>query len=206
MSANLPIRILVVALPVIFSMADMTVAMADAIFYPSPQQLFDADDVTLEFGGNGMVLDRQLSGQGVVFEIENGTTDFGKVSLQIRQSIDLSAFDSYSLYVEVLSAEAAVEVNPFVRTGNTGLGFFEVKPGSKVEGDSFLASVPLAGLEEIDNVYSYGFQCFTAGDIVDPVAQRVVLRVSAIPEPSLVVVTAVMASLSVVMRRRRAAD
>ena len=186
-----------------FSVGATASASAALIFGPTQQQLFNADDVTVAFGGNGEVLSRSLQGEGVLYELQSGTTDFGKVSLEILDPSDLSTFEAYGLSIEFLSASEAVEINPFVRTGPTGLNFFEKKPGVKEEGDLFVTLMPLSGLAEIDTVYSYGFQVFTAGDVISPVSQRVTIRVTAIPEPSPIIAVVAGVAVFVLMRRRR---
>jgi hypothetical protein len=81
----------------------------------------------------------------------------------------------------VVSAPDPVEVNPFVQTGPTGTVFTENEPGVKVQGDAFDSFVPLAGVGELDTGFGLGFQYFTAGDVLEPESQLVLLRVSPIP-------------------------
>ena len=149
-------------------------------------QLLAAEEVTTQFGGNGHVVSRAADGDGVLFTIQGGTTDFGKVALRFRlagSARDLTAYDQFGLRIEIVSAPNPVEINPFVLTGNGGTQFYQDVPGVKVQGDGFTSFVPLAGILQKNNADSLGFQYFTAGNIVNPAAQLVQIRVSPLPEP-----------------------
>lgn len=148
----------------------------------SQSQLLGAEEVTALFGGNGQVLSGVADGDGVLFEIEGGTIDYGKVALRVQLfGADLTAYDDFGLHIEIVTAPNPVEVNPFVLTGSAGTIFTQDLPGVKNEGDGFDSFVPLGGVAELDNVHSLGFQYFTAGDIETPDAQTVLIRVSPIP-------------------------
>jgi len=159
-------------------------ARAASIFTPTQQQLLNAQEVTVLFGGNGSVLSRTPDGSGVLFEIAGGTIDFGKVALRILGGGNVSGYDAYGVHVDIVLAPNPVEINPFIQTGPTGSTFVQDVPGVKVQGDSFDTIVPLAGVPNLDNVFGFGFQYFTAGNVVNPPAQTVWIRVSPIPELS----------------------
>ena len=153
----------------------------------SQADLLAAEEVTTLFGGNGHVVSRVADGDGVLFEIQGGTVDFGKVALRVLLTgtdIDLSGYDEFGLRIEIVSAPNPVEINPFVFTGSQGTQFYQDVPGVKVQGDSFTSFVPLAGISQPTNGHSLGFQYFTAGDVLEPEAQTVLIRVSPVPEPS----------------------
>lgn len=161
---------------------------ADALSVTLTQaELLAAADITPLFGGNGFVVSRVADGPGVLFEIEGGTIDYGKVALRFLLSgsaRDLSGYDDFGLTFEIVSAPNPVEVNPFVTTGSTGTHFYQDVPGVKVQGDVFTSYVPLAGISEPSNGHGLGFQYFTAGDVLEPAAQRVWIRVTPlVPEP-----------------------
>jgi hypothetical protein len=158
----------------------------------SQAELLAAEEVTTLFGGNGVVLSRVADGDGVLFEIQGGTIDYGKVALRVLLSgaeRDLSGYDAFGLQIEIVSAPNPVEINPFVFTGNAGTLFYQDVPGVKVQGDSFTSFVSLTGISQPANGHSLGFQYFTAGGVLEPEAQTVRIRVSPIPiqtpEPSL---------------------
>lgn len=153
----------------------------------SQADLLAAEEVTRLFGGNGHVVSRVADGDGVLFEIQGGTVDFGKVALRVLLSgaeRDLTGYDEFGLRIEIVSAPNPVEINPFVFTGSQGTQFYQDVPGVKVQGDSFTSFVPLAGISQPTNGHSLGFQYFTAGDVLEPEAQTVLIRVSPLPEPS----------------------
>ncbi len=155
----------------------------------SQAELLAAEDVTALFGGNGHVVSRVADGDGVLFEIQGGTVDYGKVALRFLLSgaqRDLTGYDDFGLRIEIVSAPNPVEINPFVFTGSQGTQFYQDVPGVKVQGDSFSSFVPLAGISQPSNGHSLGFQYFTAGNVLEPAAQTVSIRVSPIlaPEPS----------------------
>jgi hypothetical protein len=78
-------------------------------------------------------------------------------------------------------------------------------PGVKVEGDAFDSFVPLAGAPHLDEGYAAGFQYFTAGDVLEPEAQIVRIRISPIPEPAtLLLVAAGLGALGLAQRQRAA--
>jgi hypothetical protein len=52
-----------------------------------------------------------------------------------------------------------------------------------MQGDSFASYVDLTGVSQLDNSFALGFQYFTAGDVVMPPEQTVMIRVSPVPEP-----------------------
>ena len=169
----------------------------------SQADLLAAEEVTTLFGGNGHVVSRVADGDGVLFEIQGGTIDFGKVALRVLLSgaeRDLSGYDQFGLRIEIVSAPNPVEINPFVFTGSQGTQFYQDVPGVKVQGDSFTSFVPLAGISQPTNGHSLGFQYFTAGDILEPEAQTVLIRVSPIPEPS--VLALALGGLPLLARRR----
>jgi len=179
-------------------------ASAASYFTPTQQELLNADDVTVQFGGNGSILSATADGDGVLFEIAGGTIDFGKVAARVRGPRDLSAFDGYALHIDVVLAPNPVEVNPFILTGSNGQLFVQDVPGVKQQGDSFDTLVPFAGVQNIDDVYGFGFQYFTAGNIETPFAQTVTIRVTPIPEPSSAVL--LVAGLMALALRRRSLD
>jgi hypothetical protein len=154
----------------------------------SQAELLAAVEVTTLFGGNGHVVSRVADGDGVLFTIQGGTIDFGKVALRVLLSEaarDLSGYDAFGLRFDVVSAPNPVELNPFVFTGTSGTQFYQDVPGVKVQGDSFTSFVPLAGISQPQNGHSLGFQYFTAGDVLEPPAQLVQIRVSPVPEPGM---------------------
>jgi len=155
----------------------------------SQAELLAAQDVTALFGGNGHVVSRVADGDGVLFEIQGGTIDYGKVALRFLLTgaqRDLTGYDEFGLRIEIVAAPSPVEINPFVFTGSQGTQFYQDVPGVKVQGDSFTSFVPLAGISQPSNGHSLGFQYFTAGDVLEPAAQTVSIRVSPLlaPEPS----------------------
>jgi hypothetical protein len=151
----------------------------------SQAQLLSASDVTILFGGNGQVLSRTPDGNGVLFQIQGGTIDYGKVGVRVLlNGADLTGYSAFGLRIEIVSAPNPVEVNPFVQTGSNGSIFTQDVPGVKVQGDAFDAFVSLSGVAQLDNAYGVGFQYFTAGDVVDPAAQTVLIRISPVPEPA----------------------
>ena len=83
-----------------------------------------------------------------------------------------------------------VEINPYIQTGDQGQDFFEDEPGVKSEGDAFESFVLLTGITNIDEVFGFGFQYFTAGDITEPAEQTVLIRITPIPEASTAVMIA----------------
>ena len=175
----------------------LTSAAAATTVTLSQSQLLAAEETTTLFGGNGQVLSRVADGSGVLFEIQGGTIDFGKVALRSGLfGADLTAYSEFGLRIEVVSAPNPVEVNPFILTGSAGTIFTQDAPGVKSEGDIFDSFVPLAGVAQLDDTHSLGFQYFTAGDIEQPAAQTVLLLVSpipgaaVIPEPSTAGLTA----------------
>ena len=172
----------------------------------SQADLLAAEEVTALFGGNGHVVSRVADGDGVLFEIQGGTVDYGKVALRVLLSAtesDLTGYDAFGLRIEIVAAPNPVEINPFVFTGSQGTQFYQDVPGVKVQGDSFTSFVPLAGISQPTNGHSLGFQYFTAGDVLEPEAQTVLIRVSPIlvPEPS-VLALALVALPWLVVRRR----
>jgi hypothetical protein len=171
------------------------------IYTPTQQQLFDAEDITSEFGGNGQVLSRSLDGAGVRYEIQGGTIDFGKVALRIEGQQDLSDFNAYGLHIEILTAANSVEINPYIQTGDQGQDFFEDEPGVKSQGDAFDSYVSFAGIPNIDDVFGVGFQYFTAGDVGAPTEQIVLIRITPIPEPSTATLIAIGISCLALTRR-----
>jgi hypothetical protein len=170
----------------------------------SQSQLLAAEEVTTLFGGNGHVVSRVPDGDGVLFEIEGGTIDFGKVALRVPLfGADLTAFTEFGLRIEIVSAPNPVEVNPFIFTGTNGTIFNQDVPGVKVEGDVFDTFVPLSGVLQLGNTHSLGFQYFTAGNVEEPAAQTVLLRVSPIPEPGTLALAALgLAALGLRARAR----
>lgn len=147
----------------------------------SQAQLLGLSEVTAFFGGNGQVLSRTADGGGVLFEIQGGTIDYGKVALRLLlNGADLTPYDDFGLHVDVLSAPDPVEVNPFVQTEPTGTNFVEDVPGAKVAGDSFDSFVSLVGVTALEDAYALGFQYFTSVGVVDPPAQVALIRVSPI--------------------------
>jgi len=180
---------------------------ADALSVTLTQaELLAAADITPLFGGNGYVVSRVADGPGVLFEIEGGTIDYGKVALRFLLSgtaRDLSGYDDFGLTFEIVSAPNPVEVNPFVTTGSSGTHFYQDVPGPKVQGEVFTSYVPLAGIAEPSSGHGLGFQYFTAGDVLEPAAQRVWIRVTplAVPEPSAWLLAC--AALGVAALRRR---
>lgn len=151
----------------------------------SQAELLAAVEVTTLFGGNGNVVNRVADGDGVLFTIQGGTIDFGKVALRVLlagAARDLSGYDAFGLRFDVVSAPNPVELNPFVFTGTSGTQFYQDVPGVKVQGDSFTSFVPLAGILQPQNGHSLGFQYFTAGNVLEPPAQLVQIRVSPVPE------------------------
>jgi hypothetical protein len=152
----------------------------------SQAELLAAVEVTTLFGGNGQVVSRVADGDGVLFTIQGGTIDFGKVALRVLLSgaaRDLSGYEAFGLRFDVVSAPNPVELNPFVFTGTSGTQFYQDVPGVKVQGDSFTSFVPLAGISQPQNGHSLGFQYFTAGNVLEPPAQLVQIRVSPVPVP-----------------------
>jgi hypothetical protein len=99
---------------------------------------------------------------------------------------DLSLYDAFGLHFEVVAAPNPVELNPFVFTGTSGTQFYQDVPGVKGQGASFTSYVPLAGISQPQNGHSLGFQYFTAGNVLEPPAQLVQIRVSPVstPEPA----------------------
>jgi hypothetical protein len=157
----------------------------------SQDDLLAAEEVTTLFGGNGQVVSRVADGAGVLFEIQGGTIDYGKVALRVLLTgaeRDLSGYDAFGLRIDIVSAPNPVELNPFVFTGDFGTQFYQDVPGVKVQGDSFTSFVSLVGISQPNNAHSLGFQYFTAGNVLEPAAQTVLIRVSPIavqtPEPS----------------------
>jgi hypothetical protein len=161
----------------------LVAARADALPVTLSQvQLLTASDITPLFGGNGSVIGRVADGDGVLFEIEGGTIDYGKVAVRlVLYPADLGAFESFGLRIEIVSAPAPVEINPFLQTGPTGGNFAQAVPGAKQQGDAFDSFVPLAGVPQLASGFALGFQYFTAGDVLEPPAQTVRIRVSPIP-------------------------
>ncbi len=179
-----------------------TDAAYGTLFTPTQQQLLSASDVTTLFGGNGSIVSRTPDGSGVLYQIAGGTTDFGKVAARVRGPFDFSPYDAYALHIDIVLAPNPVEINPFIQTGPLGLLFVQSVPGVKQQGDSFDAFVPFAGVADINNVFAFGFQYFTAGDVVDPPGQTVLLRVSPIPEPSPAALVGLGVGLLALRRRR----
>jgi hypothetical protein len=169
-------------------------------------ELLSAADVTTLFGGNGYVVSRVADGPGVLFDIQGGTIDYGKVALRFLLSgsaRDLSGYDDFGLQFEIVSAPNPVELNPFVTTGADGIHFYQDVPGVKVQGDVFTSHVPLAGISERSNGHALGFQYFTAGDVLEPAAQRVSIRVTPlVPEPSAWLLASAALSAAALRRRR----
>ncbi len=96
--------------------------------------------MTAFFGGNGQVLSRTADGDGVLFEIDGGTIDYGKVAVRLRlNGADLTAYDDFGLHFDVVSAPNPMLANPFVQTGLLGTIFNEYVSGDVVQG-------PLRGL------------------------------------------------------------
>ncbi len=158
----------------------------------SQAALLDLDEVTALFGGNGQVVSRTADGDGVLFEIEGGTIDYGKVAVrQLLHGFDLTPYTDFGLHFDVVSAASPIVLNPFVQTAI----FKEYVGSDAVQGDSLDEFVPLGGVQSLDQGYALGFQYFTAGGVVNPSAQTVLLRVTPIagadayppapmPEPS----------------------
>jgi hypothetical protein len=192
---------------ILFLFSALLAARADALTVTLSQaQLLAMEEVTTLFGGNGHVVSRVADGNGVLFEIQGGTVDFGKVALRFRLSgaaRDLTAYDDFGIQIDVVSAPNPVEINPFVFTGSQGQIFHQDVPGVKVQGDSFTSFVPLAGISQLNNADSLGFQYFTAGDVLEPASQTVQIRVSPIlaPEPSGLALW--LAGLPLLLRRAR---
>jgi hypothetical protein len=148
----------------------------------SQAQLLSLDEITAFFGGNGQVLSRTPDGGGVLFEIEGGTIDYGKVALRLLMGgADLTGYDRFGLRFEVVSAPNPVELNPFIQTEPSGTNFVEDEPGVKVQGDSFDSFVPLAGVTALDDTFALGFQYFTSIGVIDPPSQIALIRVLPIP-------------------------
>jgi hypothetical protein len=159
-------------------------AAADGTVTLTQAQLLAAEEATTQFGGNGQILSRAADGAGVLYTIQGGTIDFGKVAARVRLGgADLTGYTSFGLLIDVVSAPNPVEINPFIQTGTTGGLFAQDVPGVKLQGDSFASFVDLSGVSQLDNTFALGFQYFTAGDVELPPAQTVVIRVSPVPEP-----------------------
>lgn len=155
----------------------------------SQDQLFALDDITSFFGGNGRITDRTLDRDGVLFEIEGGTIDYGKVAARARFGrVDFTPYDAFGLHVEVVAAPNPVEVKPFAQTESLGLTFVEDSPGEKVQGDAFDSFVPLVGVPHLDWGYALGFQYFTAGGVENPTAQTVQLYVAPVAGADVIVI------------------
>lgn len=168
-------------------------------------ELLAAADITPLFGGNGAVVSRVADGSGVLFEIQGGTIDYGKVALRFLLSgsaRDLSGYDAFGLQFEIVSAPNPVEVNPFVTTGSNGGHFYQDVPGVKTQGAVFTSYVPLAGIAEPTLGHGLGFQYFTAGDVLEPAAQRVWIRVTPLPEPSAGLLAGIALLVATLSRRR----
>lgn len=164
-------------------LASVTAADAETVTL-TQVQLLSAEEVTTQFGGNGQILSRVADGAGVLYTIQGGTIDFGKVSAQVRLGgADLSGYDRFGLQIDIVSAPNPVEINPFILTGSVGGLFAQDVPGVKVQGDSFASYVDLTGVSQLDDTFALGFQYFTAGDVEMPPAQTVMIRVSPVPEP-----------------------
>lgn len=144
----------------------------------SQEQLLTLEDVTSFFGGNGEILSRTASGDGVLFEIAGGTIDYGKVAGRWRiGGADLTPYDAFGLHMEIVQAPAALLINPFVQTGPSGYQFFEDVSGDRVQGDAWDGVVSLSGLPYLDVGYALGFQYFTAGGVEMTPAQTVQVRI-----------------------------
>ena len=151
----------------------------------SQAQLLSVEEVTSLFGGNGQILSRVADGAGVLYTIQGGTIDFGKVAARSRQGgADLTGYDLFGLQIDIVSAPNPVEINPFIQTGPSGGTFTQDIPGVKVQGDSFTSYIDLSGVSQLNNSFALGFQYFSAGNVVQPPAQTVMIRVSPVPEPS----------------------
>jgi hypothetical protein len=147
-------------------------------------QLLSAEEVTTEFGGNGQILSRVADGTGVLYTIQGGTIDFGKVAARVGfGGADLTGQARFGLQIDIVSAPNPVEINPFIQTGPTGAIFAQDVPGAKQQGDSFASFVDLSAVSQLDDTFALGFQYFTAGNVLTPPAQTVMIRVSPIPEP-----------------------
>ncbi len=145
----------------------------------SQEQLLAAEEITGFFGGNGQILSRTADGDGVLFEIEGGTIDYGKVAARLRLGgADLTAYSDFGLHVDVVSAPNPIELNAFIQTGITGTIFHEDVPGEFGQGAVFDSVVPLLDVEQLDQTFALGFQYFTASGVIDPLAQTVLLRIS----------------------------
>ncbi|HXK23125.1 MAG TPA: hypothetical protein VMS55_10665 [Myxococcota bacterium] len=185
------------ALAVVFA-----VPAGAATFTLTQAQLLSLEEVTTLFGGNGQILSRVADGGGVLYTIQGGTIDFGKVSARTQLGgADLSGYDLFGLQIDIVSAPNPVEIIPFIQTGAMGGIFTQDVPGVKVQGDSFASYVDLSGVSRLNDTFALGFKYFTAGNVLQPPAQTVVIRVSPIPEPSTEVLVALGIAAFALVRR-----
>jgi hypothetical protein len=177
----------------------------------SQAQLLTIGDATTDFGGNGGIVSRSADGDGVLFELEQSTIDFGKVAARLfANHADLNAYDGFGFHFDIVLAPDPIVSTAYIQ--RYGAVFQEAVSPDQMQGDSYDVVLDMTGVDYGDVAY-LGFQVFAAGGLEEPPAQTILLRVSplagaeafvpgeVVPEPSVLVLLALGGSMTV---RRRA--
>ncbi|HKJ23981.1 MAG TPA: hypothetical protein VKB65_04110 [Myxococcota bacterium] len=141
----------------------------------SQTQLLEVLDATTDFGGNGGIVSRTVDGDGVLFELQGSTIDFGKVAARIFLSLaDLNAYDAFGFHFDIVLAENPIVTTAYIQ--RQGKSFQEAVSADHAQGDAYDVVLPMT--LDYSNVLYLGYQVFAAGGIEEPPAQTLLLRVS----------------------------
>lgn len=179
----------------------------------SQAQLLAIGDATIDFGGNGGIVDRTADGDGVLFELEGSTIDFGKVAARLYTGLaDLNAYDGFGFHFDIVLASDPIVSTAYIQ--RSGAAFQEAVSPDQMQGDSYDVVLDMTGVDYSSVAY-LGFQVFAAGGIEEPPAQTILLRVSplagaeivvpgggSVPEPARIALLALAGAAALASRAR----